>query len=52
MRGTHDVIAVTPVLTNIDTDTVAWAPDGRSLTVGGDAGDGPHLYRSMPAPGA
>lgn len=42
--GTHDVIAITPVLTNIDTDTVAWAPDGRSLTVGGDAGDGPHLY--------
>lgn len=40
-----DVIAVTPVLNNVDTDTVAWAPDGRSLTVGGRIGQqSPNLF--------
>jgi Tol biopolymer transport system component len=40
--GTQDVVAVSPALTGIDTDTVAWAPDGRSLTVGGQ------LEQSLP----
>ena len=51
--GTHDVIAVTPVLTDVDTDTVAWAPDGRSLTVGGRIiGQSRSYSWSTPAPGA
>jgi Tol biopolymer transport system component len=39
--GSHHVVAVSPVLADIDTDTVTWSPDGRSLTVGGQVWQGP-----------
>jgi len=41
---TRDVVAVSPVFPDIDTDTLSWAPDGRYVTAGGRVGPSAQLY--------